>query len=57
MKKKWLRWINHLCTGYFICRTLHLMLEAEWGFQVVLFAIIVIINIVCDVVDLTDKEN
>lgn len=57
MKKKWLRWINHMFTGYFICRTLHLMLAAEWGFPVVLFAIVATINIICDVVDLKDENN
>ena len=57
MKNKWLRWINFMCTGYFICRTLHLMLDGEWGFQVVVFAIVTVIDIICDVVYLTDKND
>ena len=57
MKNKWLRWINHLFTGYFICRTLHLMLAVEWGFQVVVFAIVTLINIICDVVDLENEND
>jgi hypothetical protein len=57
MKNKWFRWISFMCTGYFICRTLHLMLDGEWGFQVVVFAIVTVIDIICDVMYLTDEND
>lgn len=45
-----------MCTGYFICRTLYLMLDNEWGLAV-LYAIITTIDIICDAVTLKKEEN